>query len=150
MLFDGPWARRRDRRNLASAFIGEIAAAMESVEEHIGRRLEGAASREAEPPFDFGDFQLPRLAVYEANVGRLTLFNAPLPRELSYFYTRLAALPARLRALKPSSSSSAEVVKQNSQRALEEVTRTMQLGENILHNIKGFVSRKQPDSISRA
>lgn len=150
MLFNGPWARRRDRRNLASAFIGEIAAAMESVEEHIGRRLEGAASRDGEPPFDFDDFQLPRLAVYEANVGHLTLFNAPLPRELSYFYTRLAALPARLRALKPSSSSSAEVVKQNSQRALEEVTRTMQLGENLLHNIKGFVSRKQPDSVSRA
>jgi hypothetical protein len=107
MFFGSFTARSRSRRNIASAFVGEIAAAMESVEEHAEvRRLELFEACPDEAPFDFSDFQLPKLAVYEANVDQLALFNAPLPREVSYFYTRLMALPGRLRALRLSSPGS--------------------------------------------
>jgi hypothetical protein len=150
MLLDGFSSRHRNRRNLASAFVGEITAAMEAVEEHAEvKRLQLAASTN-EQGFDFSDFQLPKLIVYEKNVSRLSLFNAPLPRELSYFYTRLMALPAHLRALRLSSSSGAEDVKWQTQDAVAEIAKTMRLGENLLRSIKIFVSRKQPDSISRA
>ena len=150
MLLDGFSARRRNRRNLASAFVGEITAAMEAVEEHAEVKRLQLAANTSEQGFDFSDFQLPNLIVYEANVSRLSLFNAPLPRELCYFYTRLMALPAHLRALKPSSSSCAEDVKWQTQDAVAEIAKTMSLGENLLRSIKIFVSRKQPDSISRA
>lgn len=151
MLFDGLSVRGRSRRNLASAFIGEIAAAMDSVEGNTEiRRLELSRANANELHPDFSEFQLPRLVVYEANVSQLDLFNAPLPRELSYFYTRLSAIPARLRALKPSAISSAEDIKQRTQDALDDIDQTMILGENLLRSIGGFVSHKRLKSISRA
>jgi hypothetical protein len=96
------------------------------------------------------DFALPRLAVYEANVGRLGLFNAPLPRELSYFYTRLNSLPQRLRELRTPPNSSPDEQKLRARIASGEIDQTMMLGNDLLRSMKGFVSRKWPASISRA
>lgn len=151
MLFGVLSARGRSRRNLASAFIGEIVAAMDSIEECAEiKRLESARSGGNESPIDFHDFHLPRFAVYEANANQLGLFNPPLPRELAYFYTRLGALPKRLRELTSPASISEEETRRNAQDALNDVNRTMQLGEDLLRSIKEFVSNKRPDSISRA
>lgn len=151
MLLSRLWPRWRNRRNLASAFVGEIVAAMEAVAEHPEvRRLQLIQRTACEPPFDFSHFKLPRFAVYEANVDKLSLFDAPLPRELSYFYTRLADLPQRLLAVKPSDPLPAEDLKSRTQSTIDEIARTMTLGEDLLRSIKVFVSRKQPASISRA
>jgi len=151
MLFCDLAPRRRDRRNLASAFVGEIVAAMEAVADHSEvKRLHHVASTATEPPFDFSDFKLPRLAVYGANIAKLCLFSAPLPRELSYFCSGLDDLPQRLRALKPSPTSSADDLQSRAQSAIGEIAETMTLGENLLRSVKGFVSRKQPHSITRA
>lgn len=143
MLFDTLRPRRREQHGLASALIGEIVAAMEAVERN-------AATADDQLTPDFTDFALPRLAVYEANVGRLGLFNAPLPRELSYFYTRLNNLPQRLRALRTPPTSSPDEQKLRARIAIGEIDQTMTLGNDLLRSMKGFVSRKQPSSISRA
>jgi len=144
-------ASERSRRNLASAFIGEIVAAMGSVEDNAKiRRLSLQPFGSNELPVDFSDFQLPKLTVYEANAGRLGVFNAPLPREIAYFYTRFAALPDRLRALTAPSPASIEDMRRKTQEALDDVSQTLQLGEDLLRSIKPFVSRRQPESISRA
>jgi hypothetical protein len=144
-------ARSRNRRNLASAFVGEIAAAMETVEENAEvRRLQLADASEGKAPPDFSNFQLPKFTVYETHVGQLSLFDAPLSRELSYFYTRLMALPVHLRALRPRDSSCAEDMKRRTHEAVEEIAQTMSLGENLLRSFRRFISRKQPASISRA
>jgi hypothetical protein len=144
-------ARGRNRRNLASAFVGEIAAAIETVEENAEiRRLQLSDASDGKRLPDFSDFQLPKLTVYETNIGQVSLFEAPLPRELTYFYTRLMALPVRLRALRPEDSSSAEDIKRRTHEAVEEIAQTMSLGENLLRSFRGFISRKQPSSISRA
>jgi hypothetical protein len=151
MLLDYLCPSRKGRRNLASAFAGEIVAAMEAIADNaeIKRLLlndmsAGAAS------FDFTGFELPRLAIYEANAHRLSVFNAPLPRELSYFYTRMMTLPGHLRALSLSGQASGDTTPQRTKVAFEEITRTMDLGDSLLRNIRGFISRRKPSSISRA
>jgi hypothetical protein len=151
VLFGALSARGRNRRNLASAFVGEIAAAMEAVEEHAeAKRLYLLVSSENKTPPDLRDLQLPKLTIYETSAGRLSLFDAPLPGELSYFYTRLTALPGRLRALRSSNPSSTEEMKQRAREAIAEIEQTMDLGENLLRSFRRFISHKQPDSISRA
>jgi hypothetical protein len=150
MLLDYLCPRRKGRRNLASAFAGEIVAAMEAVADNaeIKRLLRNDSSAAA--PFDFTGFELPRLTIYEANAHRLSLFNAPLPRELSYFYTRMMTLPGHLRALSSSGPASGDDAPQRTKVAFEEITRTMDLGDSLLRSIKGFISRRQPRSVSRA
>ena len=152
MLFGTLRPRRREQHGLASALIGEIVAAMEAVERNsaVQRLYPAGSTADDQPTLDFTDFALPRLAVYEANVGRLALFNAPLPRELSYFYTRLNNLPQRLRALRTPPNSSPDEQKSRAQTAIGEIDQTMTLGNDLLRSMKGFVSRKRPGSISRA
>ncbi|HEY5066889.1 MAG TPA: hypothetical protein VIJ04_18940 [Xanthobacteraceae bacterium] len=151
MLFDTLMPRRREQHGLASALIGEIVAAMEAVERSSAvQHLHPASTADDRLTLDFTDFALPRLAVYEANVGRLGLFNAPLPRELSYFYTRLNNLPQRLRALRTPPNSSPDEQKLRARIAIGEIDQTMTLGNDLLRSMKGFVSRKRHDSISRA
>jgi hypothetical protein len=151
VLLEALSARARNRRNLASAFVGEIVAAMEIIDGHAEikrlRRLQSGA-QDALP--NFSDFQLPTLTVYETNIGQLALFDAPLPRELTYFYTRLMALPIRVRMLKSPESLSTEDIQERVRDAIADVAQTMSLGENLLHSFRKFVSRKQPDAISRA
>lgn len=151
MLLSNLSPRRRDRRDLASAFVGEIVAAMAAVADHSEvKRLQLVQTVACESPFDFSDFKLPKLAVYETNAAKLSLFKVPLPRELSHFYTWLTDLPQRLRALRPSATLSSEEMKWRTQSAIEEIARTMTLGDDLLRSIKVFVSRKQPASITRA
>jgi hypothetical protein len=146
--------RKRDRRNLASAFVGEIAAALETVERDDSiKQLQNATVDSGSDNgllLDFSVFRLPKLAVYEANIGNLSLFDAPLPREISYFYTRLMALPGRLRAFKRADRSRSEEMKRKSGDVIEEISEIMRLGDNLLRSFRAFVSRKQPASISRA
>jgi hypothetical protein len=151
VLFGALSMRGRNRRNLASAFVGEITAAMEAVEEHAEvKRLHLLESSEGKAPPDFRDLQLPKLTIYETNVGQLSLFDAPLSGEISYFYTRLMALPGHLRGVKSSNPSSAEEMKQRARDAIAEIAQTMDLGENLLRSFRRFISHKQPVSISRA
>ena len=151
MLLDYLCPGRKSRRNLASAFAGEIVAAMEAVADNAEiRRLLVRDSSVAGAPFDFAGFELPRLAIYEANAHRLGLFNAPLPRELSYFYTRIMSLPGHLHALSSSALTSGDDTQQRTKVAFEEITRTMDLGDSLLRSIKGLISQRQPSSVSRA
>jgi hypothetical protein len=151
MVFGALTFGRRERHGLASALIGEIAAAIEALEHYCSVRRSCSNDPEvSDPACDFSDFELPRLAVYEANVAKLSLFTGALPQELSYFYTRLGNLPQRLRELKPSGSSSAEELKARMHTAIDEIDQTMTLGEDLLRSMKAFVSRRQPTSISRA
>ena len=146
MFLFGLSSRQRDCRNLASAFIGEIVAVMDVVEKHVDLHGvetgdDGAASRR------IADLQLPRFVVYEANVGKLDLFNAPLPRELSYFYTRLAALPLHLRMLQSLPAPDDE--RYGRQGLLDDIADTMQLGDDLLRSIKSAVAHEGPPVQSR-
>jgi hypothetical protein len=150
MLLDCLFPQRRGRRDLASAFAGEIVAAMEAVADHAEVRRLLATPTDGDARFDFASFELPHLAVYESNVDKLGLFHAPLPRELSYFYTLLMTLPGHLRAVHSGPSASPDDMRQRVKNAYDEVSETMCLGDSLLRSIKKLVSHKQPDLISRA
>jgi len=137
MLFAKLSFHQRSRRGLASAFIGEIAAAMDAVQKHTDLRHteDGRGPTACRPP----ELRLPKFAVYEANANRLGLFNEPLPQELSYFYTRLAALPLHLRALDAARLSSAGDDKRKNQDWFGDIADTMQLGEDLLRRIRASV-----------
>ena len=140
---------RRSRQNLASALIGEISAAIDLLEKcpevrEMCNIRDGAGA--ADESFHFA---LPKPVVYEGNAARLTAFDSPLPRELSYFYAELSAIPERLRRAMVSTQDR-ELRKALAAQAMEEIDRVESLGDQLLRDLRPFVSRARPASISRA
>lgn len=138
-------AGRRKRRNLASAFVGEVSAIMALIEE-----MSQPASDD-EPPakdavrlsngLDHPDFLLPRCDLYAANAGKLDLFDSPLPSQLSHFYTRVASLPEFLRAhASPAGNGTVTV----------EFEHILVEGEDLLRNLRPFVSKPHSPTFTRA
>jgi hypothetical protein len=155
MLCGLKFGRSRRRRNLASAFVGEIAAMMSVIEDseriqQLKLATEGDDDGSDDSSVEVRDLRLPRFAVYEGNISELDVFDSPLPRELAYFYTRLAALSNCLSSLSTIVRHPAEERKQDARRALAELMRIMELGEDLLRNLRRLVSVKRPPSISRA
>jgi len=149
MLFASGFGSRRARRNLASAFVGEVAAVLRAIERNPllhegGERLVGEEAAEECVA------EMPHAVVYEANAGHLDLFKAPLPRELTYFYTRISALSERLHALAAPSELSDETRGEYVHLAQADAHRAMELGDELLRHLRPLVSRHQPDTISRA
>ncbi len=150
MWFAFRFGARRTRRNLASAFVGEIAAVLRAIErnpvlqDHVPGLVAQSAATECVA-------EMPHVVVYEANAGHLDVFNAPLPRELTYFYTRVSALSERLHALASPSHLSDEVRDEYIHLAQVDANRAMELGDELLHHLRPYVSsHHQPASISRA
>jgi hypothetical protein len=132
----------RRRRNLASAFVGEVSAVM--------CILEDAASNSGTAPDGTpASIQLPPCTVYRANADQLTIFDSPLPAELAQFYTRVAALDARQRppACSEEAAASDHDIVKSDPAELEETLRT---GELLLRHLRRFVAPGRPASVTRA
>lgn len=129
---------RRANRNLASAFAGEVAAIMRTIETSALADPAGAPTDRAAPPL-----ALPRCVVYEADAQRIDQLPAPLPRELSYFYTRLAALKAEIAGLRPAVSSTGGAAGADSvaERIHHDVEETLAIGEDTLRELQPLISR---------
>jgi hypothetical protein len=149
MLFASGFGSRRARRNLASAFVGEVAAVLRAIERNPLLHEGGEALVDEEAAEDCVA-ELPHVVVYEANAGHLDLFNAPLPRELTYFYTRVSALAERLHALAAPHELSEEIRGEYVHLAQADAHRAMELGDELLRHLRPLVSHHQPDTISRA
>ena len=150
MLFAFRFGARRARRNLASAFVGEIAAVLRAIEQNPALQ-DHALGLVAESSDTECVAELPHVVVYEANAGHLDMFDAPLPRELTYFYTRVSALSERLRALASPSNLSNQARSEFIHLAQVDARRAEVLGDELLHHLRPFVSsHHQPASISRA
>lgn len=137
---------KRKRRNLASAFLGEVSAIMALLEEMYQPASDGETSAEdgarSNAGLDHPDFLLPRCDLYAANAGQLDLFDAPLPSQLAHFYTRVASLPEFLRAHAPHGTGN-DVVTVEFEHILVE-------GEDLLRNLRPFVSSPHSPTITRA
>src|SRR5258708_8089965 len=101
------FGRRRLRRGLAAALIGEIAAVIDGMEgfEEV-RKLEGMEIGADEHLDELGAFRLPKFSVYEPNASRLDVFDAAIQRQITYFFTRAGSLARHLHSIASPSNQS--------------------------------------------
>ena len=148
MLYFG---RSRSRRGLASALIGEIAAAIDSIEgfEEV-RKLEDMEFGAEEHLDELAAFTLPKFSVYESNADRLDFFDAALQRKIAYFFTRAGGLAGHLHALASTKNESKELCKQHAIDAQKEINGLSELADDLLRDLRKLVSKKPMKTISRA
>jgi hypothetical protein len=145
------FGRGRLRRGLASALIGEIAAVIDGMEgfEEV-RKLEGMEIGADEHLDELGAFTLPRFSVYESNASRLDVFDAGIQRQIAYFFTRAGSLAGHLHAIASTRNESREACRKHAIDAQNEINNLSELGDDLLRDLRKLVSRKQPETISRA
>jgi hypothetical protein len=145
------FGRRRSRRGFASALIGEIAAIIDGMEgfEEI-RKLEDMEIGADDHLDELGAFVLPKFAVYESNADRLELFDAPIQRQIVYFFTRAGSLAGHLHALASTQNDSKELCRQHAIDAQREINNLSDLGDDLLRDLRKLISKKQTKTLSRA
>ena len=141
----------RQRRSLASGFIGEIVAVLRAIETHdVVAQLERLVAKEGDAKQSAHGWALPPFVVYHANIRRLFRFRSPLPRDIVYFYTKLAGVVEELRALAmppvAATDSRAEFVRS----VIVDIGEAFELGDALLRHLRPLVSKRRPSSISRA
>ena len=78
-------SRRRQRRRLASAFVGEMVAVLREIElQEIEGNLERFTAF-AKPGVPKPKLSLPEFVIYHAAADKLDYFAEPLPRKIAYF-----------------------------------------------------------------
>jgi len=138
---------RTERRNLASALIGEIVAVLRAFEvTGLVEKLEAAADVDGIAP----QLSLPPFLAYRAIAQKLDRFSAPLPRQIVFFYTRLSAIEGDLRMIDSAASEQEAHRKGQLQMILTELQDTLRLGDEILQSLRRIVSKRRPISITRA
>jgi hypothetical protein len=146
-----PFGHGCSRRGLASALIGEIAAVIEGMEgfEEI-RKLEAMEIGAEQHLDELGAFTLPKFSVYESNADRLDLFDAAIQRQIAYFFTRAGSLSGHLHALALANKGSTELCNQHAVDAQKEINCLLELGDDLLRDLRKLVSKKRPQTITRA
>jgi len=144
------FGRRQQQRNLASALIGEVTATLEAIEGYDEvRRLEAGDDQAEKCLSELESFRTPSSPIYIGNVGRLNVFDAPLQRQVTYFYTRIASLADHLHALSRSTEDEA-LRKQHARDAAAEINNAMNAGDDLLRTLRPLVSRRRKPSLTRA
>jgi hypothetical protein len=143
---------RREIRNLASAFVGEIAAILHLIETHdvvsmLERALD-ASDRAAALP----SLTLPPFTIYTVDAGRLDQLPFPAPRKIAYFYVQVASIQddlARL-AAEPVPKGPAGGRLDRIRCVLAELNDALALGDDILRDLRPLLSPKHRTSLTRA
>ena len=151
------WSRhslthRREIRNLASAFVGEIAAVLHLIETHdvvsmLERALD-APDRAAALP----NLTLPPFTIYTVDAARLDELPFPAPRKIAYFYAQIASIQddlARL-AAEPVPEGPAGGRLGRIRSVLTELNDALALGDDILRELRPLLSPKHQASLTRA
>jgi hypothetical protein len=143
---------RREIRNLAAAFVGEIAAILHLIETHdVVAMLEQALDafdRAAALP----NLTLPPFTIYTVDAARLDELPFPAPRKIAYFYAQIASIQddlARL-AAEPVPEGPAGGRLGRIRRVLAELNDALALGEDILRDLRPLLSPKHRTSLTRA
>jgi hypothetical protein len=143
---------RREIRNLASAFVGEIAAILHLIETHdVVSMLEkalDASDRVAAVP----NLTLPPFTIYTVDAARLDKLPFPTPRKIAYFYAQIASVHDDLAhlAAEPVLDGAAEGRRGRIQSALAELNDALALGDDILRDLRRLLSPKHQTSLTRA
>jgi hypothetical protein len=137
-------SRRRKRRTLASALIGEIVAILDTIEaQGVVVQLDKCAT--AEETFASRQPVLPAFAIFNGNAGRLECFDAPLPRKIAYFYTRLAALCGSLEGINamPAGAFGNDLRTQRAQVLATEFRTILDLADDILRQLRLLLPQRR-------
>src|SRR6266446_2430032 len=123
---------RTERRNLASALIGEIVAVLRAFEvNRLVEQLEVAANADGAAP----KLNLPPFVAYKAIAQKIDRFSLPLPRQIVFFYTRLSVIEDDLRSIHSTVSEKNADRKAQLQTILAELQDTLRLGDEILQSL---------------
>jgi hypothetical protein len=142
------FVHRTERRNLASALIGEIVAVLRGFEANsLVEQLELAA---ANADRNLPQFSLPPFVAYRAIAQKLDRLRAPLPRQIVFFYTRLSAIEDDIRTVNSMALEQNSDRKRQLKMILAELQDTLRLGDEILRSLRRMVSTRRPISITRA
>ena len=143
---------RREIRNLASAFVGEIAAILHLIETHdvvaMLERVLDASDRAAALP----NLTLPPFTIYTVDAARLDELPFPAPRKIAYFYAQIASIAddlARL-AAQPVREGAAGSRLARIRCVLAELNDALALGDDILRDLRPLLSPKHQTSLTRA
>jgi len=144
------FGRDKSLTQLASALVGEITAAIETLESNPEIKfLESVAKGTADAAGQMHAFSLPKLAVYEENASRLSEFTAPLPHQLSYFYTELEGLQDRVRHTLTHQNDKASRQAAAGE-TLAEISRIVSLGDQLLHDLRPLIAPHHSSLLTRA
>ena len=139
---------RREIRNLASAFVGEIAAILHLIETHdVVSMLEqalDAPDRTALP-----SLALPPFTIYTVDAGRLDELPFPAPRKIAYFYAQIASIQDDLARLAAESIPAGDRLARI-QGVLTELNDALALGDDILRELRPLLSPKHQACLTRA
>jgi hypothetical protein len=142
--------RRQKQRNLACALIGEVAATLEAIEGYDEvRHLEAGDDEAGLSLSELSAVKLPLSPFYNGNVARLAVFDAPVQRQITYFYTRVASLADHLQAF-AKSVDGAERRREHARNAAAEINKTMNAGNDLLRALQPLASRHYNPSLIRA
>jgi hypothetical protein len=143
---------RRETRNLASAFVGEIAAILRLIETHdvvskLEKALDGSDDAVALP-----NLALPPFTIYTVDAARLDKLPFPTPRKIAYFYAQLASIQDDLTRLatEPVPEGSAGSRTPRIRCVLTELNDALALGDDILRDLRPLLSPKYQKSLTRA
>jgi hypothetical protein len=139
---------RREIRNLASAFVGEIAAILHLIETHdvvsiLEKALDAPDSGGVLPTLT-----LPPFTIYTVNAARLDELPFPAPRKIAYFYAQIASIRDDLTrvATEPVTESSADSRTKRIRCVLTELNDALALGDDILRELCPLLSPKHQKS----
>ena len=143
---------RRQIRNLAAAFVGEIAAILRLIETHdvvsiLEKALDASDSTVALP-----NLTLPPFTIYTADAARLDELPFPAPRKIAYFYAQIASIQDDLTRLatEPVPEGSAGSRTERIRYVLTELNDALALGDDILRELRPLLSPKHQKSLTRA
>jgi hypothetical protein len=143
---------RREIRNLASAFVGEIAAILHLIETHdlvsiLEKALDASDSGVALPTL-----MLPPFTIYTVDAARLDDLPFPAPRKIAYFYAQIASIrdDLTLLATEPVPKCSADSRTKRIRCVLTELNDALALGDDILRELRPLLSPKHQKSLTRA
>ena len=141
---------RREIRNLASAFVGEIAAILHLIETHdvvamLEKALDGSSGA-------LPNLTLPPFTIYTVDAARLDELPFPAPRKIAYFYALIASIPEDLKRLAAEgvAEGSAGSRTERIRCVLTELNDALALGEDILRELRPLLSPKRQKSLTRA